>query len=103
LRHLEILRVKPNLKPAFKSFNQHIITGKIERMTKQVAHPMMKLQRKVSSLVESKIVKPDDRIGKIALLLGNDWLYWKNELQDFDFSTQDQIQELLSVEDWDEN
>ncbi|WP_026102817.1 DUF4327 family protein [Pleurocapsa sp. PCC 7319] len=72
-------------------------------MTKQVAHPMMKLQRKVMSLVDSKIVKPDDRIGKIALLLGNDWSYWKNELLDFDFSPQDQIQELLSVEDWDED
>lgn len=71
-------------------------------MTNQVAHPMMKLQRKVSSLVDSKIVKPDDRIGKIALLLGNDWSYWKNELLDFDFSPQDPIQELLSVEDWDE-
>lgn len=83
-------------------FNQHSIIGKIERMTNQVAHPMMKLQRKVSSLVESKIVHPGDRIGKIALLLGNDWSYWKNELLDFDFSPKDSIQELLSVEDWDE-
>ncbi len=72
-------------------------------MTKQVAHPMMKLQRKVSSLVESKIIAPSDRIGKIALLLGNDWSYWKNELLDFDFTSQDQIQELLAVEDWDED
>ena len=72
-------------------------------MTKQVAHPMMKLQRKVSSLVNSNIVKPSDRIGKIALLLGNDWSYWKSELLDFDFSPQDQIQELLLVEDWDED
>ena len=72
-------------------------------MTNQVAHPMMKLQRKVSSLVESKIVQPGDRIGKIALLLGNDWSYWKNELLDFDFSLKDSIQELLSVEDWDED
>lgn len=72
-------------------------------MTNQVAHPMMKLQRKVSSLVDSKIVKPDDRIGKIALLLGSDWPYWKNELIDFDFSPQDQVQELLLVEDWDED
>ena len=72
-------------------------------MTKQVAHPMMKLQRKVSSLVESKIVAPSDRIGKIALLLGNDWSYWKNELLDFDFTSQDKIQELLAVEDWDED
>jgi hypothetical protein len=72
-------------------------------MTNQVAHPMMKLQRKVSSLVESKIVTPEDRIGKIALLLGNDWPHWKNELLDFDFSPQDQIRELLLVEDWDED
>lgn len=64
---------------------------------------MMKLQRKVSSLVESNIVTPDDRIGKIALLLGNDWSYWKQELLDFDFSSQDRISELLSVEDWDED
>ncbi|MEM8829132.1 MAG: DUF4327 family protein [Cyanobacteria bacterium P01_G01_bin.19] len=72
-------------------------------MTKQVAHPMMKLQRKVSSLVKSKIVAPSDRIGKIALLLGNDWSYWKRELIDFDFTSQDRIQELLAVEDWDED
>ena len=72
-------------------------------MTKQVAHPMMKLQRKVSSLVESNIIDPGDRIGKIALLLGNDWSYWKNELLDFDFTSHDKIQELLAVEDWDED
>ena len=72
-------------------------------MTNQVAHPMMKLQRKVSSLVESKIIKPDDRIGKIALLLGNDWSFWKQELLDFDFSPQDRVGELLSVEEWDED
>ncbi|MEM6612660.1 MAG: DUF4327 family protein [Cyanobacteria bacterium P01_C01_bin.72] len=72
-------------------------------MTKKVAHPMMKLQRKISSLVESNIVKPEDRIGKIALLLGNDWSHWKRELSDFDFSPQDQIRELLLVEDWDED
>ena len=85
------------------SFNQHITINNIERMTKQVAHPMMKLQRKVSSLVESRIIKPEDRIGKIALLLGNDWSYWKNELLDFDFSPQDRVRELLIVEDWDED
>ena len=72
-------------------------------MTKQVAHPMMKLQRKVSSLVESRIIKPEDSIGKIALLLGNDWAYWKNELTEFDFSPKDPIQELLLVENWDED
>ena len=71
-------------------------------MTKQVAHPMTKLQRKVSSLVQSNIVKPEDNLSKIALLLGKDWKYWKNELIDFNFSLQDPIQELLLVEDWDE-
>lgn len=71
--------------------------------TKQVAHPMMRLQRKVLSLVNSNIIKPEDRIGKIALLLGNDWTFWKKELLDFDFSPQDQIRELLLVEDWDED
>ncbi|MGF1542410.1 MAG: DUF4327 family protein [Pleurocapsa sp.] len=72
-------------------------------MTKQVAHPMMKLQRKVSSLVDSNIIKPEDSISKIALLLGNDWSYWKNELLEFDFSLKDPIQELLLVENWDED
>lgn len=101
---LRLLLVQPNRKPdPNKLFNQHIIVEKVERMTKQVAHPMMKLQRQVSSLVQSKIVDPSDRIGKIALLLGNDWSYWKNELLDFDFSSQDSIQELLDVEDWDED
>jgi hypothetical protein len=72
-------------------------------MTKQVAHPMMKLQRKVSSLVDSNIIKPEDSISKIALLLGTDWSYWKNELLEFDFSLKDPIQELLLVENWDED
>ncbi|MGK7935349.1 MAG: DUF4327 family protein [Xenococcaceae cyanobacterium] len=71
-------------------------------MTKQLAHPMVKLQRKISSLVESRIIQPEDSIGKIALLLGNDWAYWKKELLEFDFSMKDPVQELLMVEDWDE-
>ncbi|VEP15000.1 conserved hypothetical protein [Hyella patelloides LEGE 07179] len=72
-------------------------------MNKQVAHPMVKLQRKVSSLIQSNIVKPEDNLSKIALLLGSDWKYWKNELIEFDFSLKDPIQELLLVEDWDED
>lgn len=72
-------------------------------MTKQVAHPMMKLQRKVSSLVDSNIIKPEDSISKIALILGSDWSYWKNELLEFDFSLKDPIKELLLVENWDED
>lgn len=71
-------------------------------MTRQLAHPMVKLQSKIASLVESRIVKPEDSIGKIALLLGNDWTYWKNELSDFGFSMKDPVRELLMVENWDE-
>jgi len=71
-------------------------------MTKQVAHPMVKLQRKVASLVESNILKPDDSIAKIALLYGDQWSYWKKELQDFGFTMQDPVKELLVVEAWDD-
>ena len=71
-------------------------------MSKQTVHPMVKLQRQVSSLVESEIVQPEDSISTIALLLGNDWKYWKNELLEFDFSVKDPIKELLIVEDWEE-
>jgi Domain of unknown function (DUF4327) len=71
-------------------------------MAQQVLHPMVKLQRNVQSLVDSKIVKPTDSIWKIALLFGNDWQHWKQELLDFGFTMQDQIGELLSVETWDE-
>lgn len=71
-------------------------------MTKQVAHPMVKLQRKLASLVESKILKPTDNISKIALLYGDDWSYWKKELLEFGFSMQDPISEILMVEAWDE-
>ena len=63
---------------------------------------MLKLQRKVSSLLESNIIKPEDNIGKIALLFGDKWGYWKEELQSFDFSMKDTIEELLLVEDWDD-
>jgi hypothetical protein len=71
-------------------------------MTQQVAHPMVKFQRQVRSLVESKIIKPTDSLWKIALLYGDDWSYWKKELLEFGFSMQDQIVELLAVEAWDE-
>ena len=67
----------------------------------QVIHPMVKLQRNVQSLVESKIIKPTDNIWKIALLYGNEWQYWKQELLDFGFTMQDPIGDLLAVEAWD--
>ena len=72
-------------------------------MTQQVIHPMVKLQRHVQSLVESKIIKPSDSIWKIALLYGDDWQHWKQELLDFGFSMQDPIGDLLVVETWDED
>ena len=69
----------------------------------QVAHPMVKLQRKVCSLIESNILKPDDSIWKIAFLYGDDWQHWKQELLDFGFTMQDPVKELLMVEAWDED
>jgi hypothetical protein len=71
-------------------------------MTQQVTHPMVKLQRNVRSLVDSQIVKPSDSIWKIALLFGNEWQYWKQELLEFGFTMQDPLSDLLSVESWDE-
>ncbi len=69
-----------------------------------VAHPMVKFQRQVASLVKkSKMVKPNDPIWKIAFLFGDDWAYWKRELEEFDFSTQDPISDLLAVQSWEED
>ncbi|NJO42937.1 MAG: DUF4327 family protein [Cyanobacteria bacterium CRU_2_1] len=71
-------------------------------MSQQVAHPMEKFQRQVRSLVQSKLVKPTDSLWKIALLFGEEWSFWKRELEDFGFSMQDPISELLLVETWEE-
>jgi hypothetical protein len=68
-----------------------------------VAHPMEKFQRQVRSLVQSKAVKPTDSIWKIALLYGEEWQHWKRELEEFEFSMQDPIGDLLAVESWDES
>lgn len=67
-----------------------------------VAHPMVKFQRQVRSLVTSKVLKPSDSIWKIALLYGDDWSYWKRELEDFEFTMQDPVSDLLAVEMWDD-
>jgi Domain of unknown function (DUF4327) len=72
-------------------------------MNQQVAHPMEKFQRQVRSLVQSKVIKPTDRLWKIALLYGDEWTYWKKELEDFEFSMQDPISDLLAVETWDDS
>lgn len=72
-------------------------------MTQQVMHPMVKFQKKVESLVSSNVIKPTDQIWKIAFLYGDDWSHWKEELEDFGFSTRDQINELLVVESWEDN
>lgn len=64
---------------------------------------MVKLQRKVRSLVDSKILKPGDNIWKIAFLYGDDWSFWKRELLEFGFSMQDPVSEILLVEAWDED
>ena len=72
-------------------------------MTNQLAHPMEKFQRKMVSLVESNAIKPNDSLWKLALLYGADWAFWKRELEDFGFTMQDPIQEVLLVEAWDED
>ncbi|NEQ65316.1 MAG: DUF4327 family protein [Symploca sp. SIO1B1] len=71
-------------------------------MIPTVTHPMVKLQRQVRSLVESKIIKTTDRIWKISLLYGEEWAHWKQELLEFGFTMQDTIGDLLAVEAWDE-
>ncbi|NEO47915.1 DUF4327 family protein [Moorena sp. SIO4G3] len=71
-------------------------------MTQTVTHPMVKLQRHVRSLAESKIIKPSDSLWKIALLYGDEWSHWKQELTEFGFTMQDPISDLLAVEAWDE-
>jgi len=73
-----------------------------EGMNTQVAHPMVKLQRQVRSLIDSKLLKPSDSLWKIALLYGDEWAYWKQELLSFEFTMQDPVSELLSVDAWDE-
>ena len=72
-------------------------------MNLQVAHPMEKLQRQVQKLVDSKLLKPNDSLWKIALLYGDDWSYWKQELEAFEFSMKDPVSELLAVDSWDED
>jgi hypothetical protein len=71
-------------------------------MAQKVIHPMVKLQKNVQSLVESKVIKSTDSIWKIALLYGDEWPHWKQELLEFGFSMQDPVSELLTVETWDE-
>ena len=63
---------------------------------------MAKFQRQVKSLVDSKVIQPTDRLWKIAFLFNDDWDHWKKELEEFDFSMQDSIEELLAVESWEE-
>ncbi len=63
---------------------------------------MARLQRQVQKLVDSKLLKSTDSIWKIALLYGDDWNFWKEELTAYDFSMQDPISELLLVESWDD-
>lgn len=71
-------------------------------MNQQVIHPMVKFQRQVRSLVDKKIIRPSDSLWKIALLYGDEWPYWKKELLEFEFSMQDPVSDLLSVESWEE-
>ncbi|MDV3352254.1 DUF4327 family protein [Leptolyngbyaceae cyanobacterium CCMR0082] len=67
-----------------------------------VLHPMAKFQRQVKSLVESDVIKSTDKLWKIAFLFRNNWEHWKHELEEFEFSMQDPISDLLAVESWEE-
>lgn len=65
---------------------------------------MAKFQRQVESLVnKSKLIKPEDPIWKIAFLFGDDWAHWRHELEEFDFTVQDPIRDLLSVNVWEDD
>ena len=70
--------------------------------TALASHPMDKFQRKVRSLVETKAITPSDRLWKIAFIFGDKWPHWKSELESFDFTMQDRIEDLLAVECWEE-
>lgn len=72
-------------------------------MSQQVTHPMVKLQRQVRKLVDSKLLKPSDSIWKIALLYGDEWAFLKQELLAYDFTMQDPVSELLAVEGWEDD
>ncbi len=67
-----------------------------------VAHPMAKFQRQVKSLVKRNVVQPEDSLWKVAFLFGEDWSHWRRELEEFEFSMQDPIADLLAVESWEE-
>ncbi|MEM6252490.1 MAG: DUF4327 family protein [Cyanobacteria bacterium P01_D01_bin.156] len=67
-----------------------------------VLHPMAKFQRQVKSLVESDVIKDTDKLWKIAFLFRDNWAHWKHELEEFDFSMQDPISDLLAVENWED-
>jgi len=71
--------------------------------TPPVIHPMVKFQRQVRSRVEANLLKTTDKLWKIALLYGEAWPHWKQELQDFGFTMQDSVGDLLAVEAWDED
>ena len=64
---------------------------------------MEKLQRQVRSLVERKLLKPTDGLWKIAFLYGDEWPHWRKELEDFEFTMQDPVQDFLSVDVWEED
>lgn len=71
-------------------------------ISQTVAHPMVKFQRQVKSLVKRQVVQPSDSIWKVAFLFGEEWSHWRKELEDFDFSMHDPIADLIAVESWEE-
>lgn len=74
-----------------------------ETMVPRVMHPMVRLQRQVQSLVNSRKLQPTDGLWKVGFLFRDAWPHWKEELLDFEFSMSDPIQAFLDVEVWDED
>jgi hypothetical protein len=83
-----------------QKLNQHMTKT---MLTQSAVHPMAKFQRQIQSLVDSKVIQPEDRLWKIAFLFNDDWGHWKKELEDFEFSMQDSISDLLAVESWEDD
>lgn len=81
-------------------FEKLIMTDTL--VSQKIVHPMEKFQGKVQSLVSSRLIQTTDRLWKIAFLFGDEWHYWKKELEEFEFTMQDTIGELLAVESWEE-
>ena len=56
-----------------------------DTMTRRVTHPMVRLQRQVQSIVDSRKLQPTDGLWKVGFLFRDTRPQWKEELLDFDY------------------